>query len=205
MSKYLTLKQRLNACFILVIVLFLMLMSNELKRRNFLAAGQSVNSVFKDRVVAMEYTYKLDQLFHKKELDLAMANSSTDYEVGGNDIDLLLENFLLTHYMPEESIYFNRLKDDYRKFQSLEDTFITNQGSVSREEMSILLKKIGKNLDQLSAVLIAEGRELTQISDKALGMNMLILKLEVAFLIVIGLLILLIIFKREKPIMRLVD
>lgn len=205
MSKYLTLKQRLNACFILVIVLFLMLMSNELKRRNFLTAGQSVNSVFKDRVVAMEYTYKLDQLFHKKELDLAMAKSSTDYEVGGNNIDLLLESFSATQYTPEESAYFISLKEDYRNFQSLENTFVTNQGSVSKEEMSILLKKIGENLDQLSAVQIAEGRELTQISDKALGMNMLILKLEVAFLIVIGLLILLIIFKREKPIMRLVD
>ena len=205
MSKFLTLKQRFNACFILIIVLFLMLMSNELKRRNYLTAGQSVNSVFKDQVAAMDYTHKLGQLFHKKELDLASLTISTDYVVGGYDIDVLLESFSALQNTPEESAYFKHLKDDYGKLQSLENIFITNQGSVSIEEMSILLKKIGETLDQLSAVQIVEGHKLTQISDKALAMNMLILKLEVAFLIVIGLLILLIIFKREKPIMRLVD
>lgn len=205
MSKFLTLKQRFNACFILIIVLFLMLMSNELKRRNYLTADQSVNSVFKDRLAALDYTYKLDQLFYKKELDLASVKSNTDYEVGDNDIDRLLENFSSTPNMPKESVYFKSLKDDYKKLQSLENSFVTNQGSASREEMRILLKKIDQNLDQLSTMQISEGRELTQISDKALAMNMLILKLEVAFLVVIGLLVLLIIFKREKPVMTLVD
>lgn len=205
MSKFLTLKQRFNACFILIIVLFLMLMSNELKRRNYLTAGQSVNSVFKDRVAALDYIYKLDQLFHQKELDLASVKSNTDYEAGGKEIEPLLENFSLTPYMPIESVYFKSLKDDYKKLQSLENSFVTNQGSVSREEISVILKRIDRNLDQLLALQISEGRELTQISEKALAMNILILKLEVAFLVVICLLVLLIIFKREKPVMTLVD
>ena len=56
MYKKLTLKQRLNTGFILAIAFLLVLTSNELNRRNFSTADHIVNSVFEDRVVALEYT-----------------------------------------------------------------------------------------------------------------------------------------------------
>ena len=65
--------------------------------------------------------------------------------------------------------------------------------------MVSVLNKISDNLDELSKVQLMEGEQLTQRSKRSLGMNQLLSSLEIVFLIIIGLLFLIIVFKPEKP------
>ncbi|WP_170126349.1 MCP four helix bundle domain-containing protein [Arenibacter echinorum] len=207
MHKKLTLKQRLNTGFILAIAFLLVLTSNELNRRNFSTADHTVNSVFEDRVVALEYIYRLNNLFHQKELELTSSEGTTAHNVNGNSIAELLENFSKTELTPNEGVHFELLKKNYNELQSLENGLSKTHASEEMgpsKEFSALFTKISDNLDKLSKVQLSEGRQLTYLSNKALSMNLLLSKLQVAFLIVIGLLMVLIIFHGEKPFIRMI-
>jgi hypothetical protein len=208
MPRKMTLKQRVHAGFILAMAFLLVFASNRLNRRNFSTVEHTVNSVFEDRVVAQEYIYRLNNLFHEKEMLLA----STEWMK--NDLGIttgvkeLLDDFSKTKLTSNESLYFSDLKKNYTKLQTLDSTLLANQNTIeieSKKEMSSLLQSINRNLDKLSEVQLLEGRQLTQLSKKSLSMNQLLSRLEVAFLIIIGLLLLAIIFHREKSNMALVE
>lgn len=206
MSKKLTLKQRIHAGFILAIAFLLVLASNRLNRRNFSTVEHTVNSVFEDRVVAQDYIYRLNNLFHQKEISLEVSESKGPQSTTNDDIALLLENFATTKLTRDESAHFEHLKENYMELQTLEKAFFVDQEPKAAEstlEMEALLKKINDNLNRLSEVQLSESLQLTQLSQKSLKMNQLLSMLEVVFLIVIGILFLLIIFHREKPITAL--
>lgn len=207
MSKKLTLKQRFNTGFILAIAFLLVLTSNVLNSRNFSTADHTVNSVFEDRVVALEYIYRLNNLFHQIELEMTSAEGNAAHDANGKSITELLENFSKTKLTPNEAVHFELLKENYNELQSLENGWSKIQASAEMgpsKEFSALFTKISNNLDKLSKVQLSEARQLTYLSNKALSMNLLLSKLQVAFLIVIGLLMVLIIFHGEQPFIRMI-
>ncbi|WP_373519236.1 MCP four helix bundle domain-containing protein [Pricia sp.] len=202
MSKKLTSKQRVHAGFILAMAFLLVLASNRLNQRNFSNLEQTVDSIFEDRVVAQGYIYRLNNLFHIKEMSLSAIQRKNTVVTNNAAIEELLESFSKTRLTRDESVHFNRLTDNHTQLKALENALVADQGVLGREsnkEQLTLLKKIGGNLDGLSGVQLSEGRLMTEISKKSLNINQLLSQLEVAFLIVIAVLFLLIIFHGEKP------
>jgi hypothetical protein len=208
MLKKLSLKQRVHAGFILAIAFLLVLASNRLNRRNFSTVEHTVNSVFEDRVVAQEYIYRLNNLFHGKEMDLVQT-APTEIDLPANERILqLLSDFEKTELTREESVHFDFLKENYTELQTLETDIVVGPEAhlkESKQEMAALLKEIGVHLDRLSEVQLTESRQLTFHSKKLLNMNLLLSRLEIAFLIVIGVLFLIIIFHREKTYIMLAE
>ena len=208
MLKKLSLKQRVHAGFILAIAFLLVLASNRLNRRNFSTVEHTVNSVFEDRVVVQEYIYRLNNLFHGKEMDLAQ-KAPTEIDLPANKSILqLLSDFEKTELTREESVQLGFLKENYMELRTLEKEIVVgpeaNQKE-SKKEMAALLKEIGVHLDRLSEVQLTESRQLTLLSKKLLNMNLLLSRLEIGFLIVIGVLFLIIIFHREKTFIMLAE
>lgn len=201
MPNKLTLKQRINAGFILAMAFLLVFASNRLNRRNFANVEQNVSSVFEDRVVVQEYIYRLNNIFHRKELSLVKSVENLGVSNANDDIEKLISDFANTKLTREESMHFNHLRENYSKLAALENNMV-NQGPIEEEmkiKMGYLLNDIGSNLDRLSEVQLSEGRQMTQVSKKSLGMNQMLSNLEVAFLVVIGLLFLLLVVNREIP------
>ncbi|CAN0603136.1 unnamed protein product, partial [Ectocarpus sp. 12 AP-2014] len=64
----LTLFQRISVGLVLAIAFLLVLGSNRLNKRHFSTIQNTVNSVYKDRVVVQNLIYELSTTFHKKEL-----------------------------------------------------------------------------------------------------------------------------------------
>ncbi|QLG44952.1 MCP four helix bundle domain-containing protein [Costertonia aggregata] len=208
MPKKMTLKQRFHAGFILALAFFLVFASNRLNRRNFSTVEHTVDSVFEDRVVAQEYIYRLNNLFHKKEMLLALTPLEKNNVRVTAKIKKLFSDFEMTRLTSEENMQFANLKKNYTKLQDLEESFFKSQNTLdikTKEAMIGVLRKISENLDKLSEVQLSEGRKLTQLSKKSLHMNQLLSKLEVAFLIIIGLLLLFIIFYREKSNVKFIE
>jgi hypothetical protein len=179
MLKKLSLKQRVHAGFILAIAFLLVLASNRLNRRNFTTVEYTVNSVFKDRVVAQEYIYRLNKLFHGKEMDLVQT-AQTEIDLPANKRILqLLSDFEKTELTREESLHFDFLKENYLALQTLEKGIVGSPAAHQKEtkkEMAALLREIGVHLDRLSEVQLTESRQLTLLSKKMLNMNLIVVK-----------------------------
>jgi CHASE3 domain sensor protein len=170
----------------------LVLASNRLNNRNFSTVEQGVDSVFEDRLVVQEYIYTLNNYFHEKELFLANNAVYLDKMPQHPDIKNILVDFANTELTIDESLHLDELRENYAALKRLED----NQGN--KEKIISVLNSISNNLDELSAVQLSEGKQLTQRSKRSLGMNQLLSTLEIVFLIIIGVLFIVIVFKREK-------
>lgn len=185
-------KQRINSGFILAAAFLLVLASNRLNNRNFSTVEQGVDSVFEDRLVVQEYIYTLNNYFHEKELFLANNAVYLDKMPQYPDIKNILVDFANTELTIDESLHLEELRENYAALKRLED----DQGN--KEKIISVLNSISNNLDELSAVQLSEGKQLTQRSKRSLGMNQLLSTLEIVFLIIIGILFIVIVFKREK-------
>ncbi|MBR9855790.1 MAG: hypothetical protein GYB37_14630 [Algicola sp.] len=193
-------KRRINSGFILAAAFLLVLASNRLNKRNFSTVEQGVDSVFEDRLVVQEYIYTLNNFFHEKELFLANNDTYINKMPQHPDIKNILVDFANTELTIDESKHLTQLRENYAALKSLEK----NQDN--KGEILSVLNSISDNLDELSAVQLSEGKQLTQRSKRSLGMNQLLSTLEIVFLIIIGILFLVIVFKREeKPGMKLVE
>ena len=203
MPKRMSLKQRINAGLILAAAFLLVLASNRLNNRNFSTVEHGVDSVFEDRLVVQEYIYTLNNLFHKKELYLA--NNAKDIKAIPQypEIKDILADFEKTELTPEESLYLTNLKDNYTELKTLEANL--DQKDNSQKAIVSVLNNISRDLDELAEVQLSEGRNLTQRSKKSLGMNQLLSRIEIVFLIIIGILFLVIVFHRDKSDMKLVE
>jgi hypothetical protein len=198
MREKFTIKRRIHVGFILAMAFLLVLASNRLNRRNFSTVEYTVNSVFEDRVVAQEYIYRLNNLFHEKELRLASTEWKKSEMKINEEINSLLSDFETTKLTQKESGYFEQLKSNYLEFHTLENSHLKNQNTDTKIKMSTVLNEINENLNKLSEVQLLEGRQLTQLSKKSLKMNKLLSTLEISFLIIIGGLFIFVIFDGKK-------
>lgn len=201
-----TLKQRIHVGFILAMAFLLVFASNRLSRRNFMTVEHTVNSVYGDRVVAQDYIYKMNNLFHKKERILMGTESKKDDSNVSKAIMNLLNDFETTKLTSEESVHFINLKENYAQLRALELNPTKNKYSFEEgaENITGILNKIHSNLDELSAIQLSEGRYLTELSNKSLNMNQLLSRLEIGFLIIIGILFLLIVLPQKKQEMMVI-
>ncbi|WP_318310942.1 MCP four helix bundle domain-containing protein [Flagellimonas crocea] len=203
MPKKRTIKQRIHAGFVLAAAFLLVLASNRLNNRNFSTVEHGVDSVFEDRLVVQEYIYRLNNLFHKKALFLANHTVNEGKIPQYPEITTILADFERTDLTREESLYLTSLKENYAELKKLEDDEISNE-AVKQEIVSVL-NRISGNLDELAEVQLSEGRQLTQQSKRSLGMNQMLSRIEIVFLIIIGILFLIIVFHKDKSNMELVE
>lgn len=202
MQKRRTIKQRIHAGFVLAAAFLLVLASNRLNNRNFSTVEHGVDSVFEDRLVVQEYIYTLNNLFHKKELFLANNALEEESIPQYPEIKTILADFEKTDLTREESLFLTNLKENYAELKTLEGRAGNN---VSEEQIVSVLNSISRNLDELAEVQLSEGRQLTQRSKRSLGMNQLLSRIEIVFLVIIGVLFLIIVFHKDKPNMELVE
>ncbi len=208
MPKKMSIKQRINAGFILAAAFLLVLASNRLNQRNFSTVEQSVNSVFEDRLVVQGYIYRLNNLFHKMELAFVNNELNESFLTESSNIERILSDFEKTELTIKESEYLSDLRDSYVDLQLMEKSLLAKNElgrAEVKNEISSKLARINNDLDELSEVQLSEGKQLTQRSQRSLGMNQLLSSLEIVFLVIIGILFLLIVFHREKPSMQMVD
>ncbi|KAA2217436.1 MULTISPECIES: hypothetical protein [Maribacter] len=193
----LSIPQRLHAGLILVMAFLLVLGSNRLDKKHFETVQNTVNSVYKDRVMVQDFIYQLNNIFHTKELELTRTGQFTMDDHQNGKIRQLLDDFAMTELTAKES---NLLYDLDNTYQTLIKVKETDNG-MAIEKTALVSKQfdeIQTKLDGLAQIQLNESGQLTQLSNKSLGMNSLMSNLEIAFLIVIGILMLALIFYPGK-------
>ena len=110
-----------------------------------------------------------------------------------DSIDRLLLHFSKTELTRSEAGFFFDLQKNHGELMSLE-TVLSNgpKGATLAIQQDIRreLQEIRKNLDDLESVQFTEGGQMTQNSNRSLGMNAFLSKMELTFLIVNGVVLL---------------
>lgn len=183
-------KQRLRLILVLAISFMLIMVANLMDYGYILRTQDTVNSVYNDRVVAQDYIYQMSGLFHQKELSLGENNGF--FEATNDSIASLMSRFGETKLTRNESNFFFDLQKNYVELTSLEDKLRHQKETMgtTRRDIQIELLEIRKNLDDLENVQFAEGGQMTERSNRALGMNALLSKVELVFLVIMGFVVL---------------
>lgn len=182
-------KRRVKFGMVLGVSFLLILIANLIDYKYISSVRHNVNSVYKDRVVAQDYIYRLSNLFHQKQLSMGEESSDLRLVQQNDSIHQLLLNFSKTELTRSEASFFFDLQNNYMELVSLEN-MLSGQPKEPileiRQDMRRELREIRKNLDNLEGVQFREGGQMTQRSNQSLGMNAFLSKLELAFLIVNG-------------------
>ncbi|WP_218058509.1 hypothetical protein [Allomuricauda sp. CP2A] len=183
-------KQRLRLILVLAISFMLIMVANLMDYGYILRTQDTVNSVYNDRVVAQDYIYQMSGLFYQKELSLGENNGI--FEATNDSIASLMSRFGETKLTRNESNFFFDLRKNYVELTSLENKLRHQKETMgtTRRDIQIELLEIRKNLDDLENVQFAEGGQMTERSNRALGMNALLSKVELVFLVIMGFVVL---------------
>jgi hypothetical protein len=192
-------KQRILVGSILTFTFLLVLGSNLLDRRHFETIQRTVSSIYHDRIMVQDYIYKLRNHIYVEELALIEGREKVEPYLVSQKIQPILNDYKNTVLTPEESKFLERL---IHGFSGLETLGL--QGMAEGKNQDALLKtkkalfELKKNLDALEAIQIEESKRLTKISEKSLGINMMLSNLEITFLVLIGMAIALLAFQPIK-------
>ncbi|MEY8019365.1 hypothetical protein ACA086_14625 [Muriicola sp. E247] len=188
-------RQKIQIGLILAMAFVLILGSNRLDQRHFSTIQTTVTSVYNDRVVVQDYIYQLSTIFHNKELEL-VKNDIPDTSQNEKAGQLLID-FGNTELTIDEQKYLNTLNGQFGKLQDLENK-IANPSNNIEADLGIIARKtldeIQLSLDALAQIQLSESLLLTKLSQKSLGMNIMLSKLEVVIMIIIGIVMLALIF-----------
>ena len=193
----LTIPQRIQIGLVLTMAFLLVLGSNRLDQRHFSIIQTTVNSVYKDRVVVQDIIYKLNNIFHTKELRFVLNENFENSASENQKVEALLSDFGTTELTTKESKLLEELSVQFSNVQDLEKKMShSNPKSLAKNSSMAIstLRHIEDKLDGLSQIQVQQSGQLTQLSKKSLGINILLSQLEVAFMVVIGIAILALIF-----------
>ena len=188
-----SLYNRINIGLALSIVFLLVFATNRLDKRHFETVQNTVISLHTDRVIAQDLIYKMNLIIYNKQLSLLGESSKNVNHNLNKDFNLLIEKFSETKLTKKESQIFEKLKVDFNKLTDLEAKMLENN-----EEILTNINIIKTDLIKLSEIQIKESKSLTSIAQKSLDANNLMSKLEIGFLVLIGLIIQFTIFYRVK-------
>ncbi len=188
-----SLMQRLETGFALAIVFMLIFATNRMDEQHFKQVQDTLNTVFEDRVLAQDYIYRIENLIHQESLRLAVGNLEVPAQED-EDLEALLQKFAVTKLTMAERRHFESLLADSEKLRAVKGANIPTEEKVVQLQHSIT--RMDKALDQLAKVQVEESQRLTNIAQMSLDSTDLTSKVEIGFLIVIGVMLQLLVFLR---------
>lgn len=195
-----TLKQKIKSVIALFIVFLMILATNMMDNNHFAFVQKSFKSIYHDRLVVSDYIFRISRLVEAKR---ARANDIKLTEEYGLDnhatdsIDQLIQNYVTTKFSRDEELYFTSLKKNIVELKKLERALAnaTTPAEISQPLYSLnhQVSLIQDDLTNLSAIQLVEAKGLFDSSNRLIHNSYLISRLEIAFLIIIGSLILILI------------
>lgn len=191
----LSIRQRIQVGFVLATAFLLVLASNLLDRKYFSTIQETVKSIYDDRIVVQDYIYQLQDMAHEKEIAFIKGENLEENE----DIKVLLNDFSKTKLTRDEARLLKQLDHQFAGLEPLELAISTKTVSQAEKVKALdQLDRIHKTLDGLEKIQLEQGGVLTQLSEKNLRVNKMLSNLEIAFLTIIGVSILILVFYPVK-------
>ncbi|UKJ08870.1 MCP four helix bundle domain-containing protein [Solitalea lacus] len=201
-----TIKQKIKAASLLVLVFVIVLAKNIIDRNNVLELGESFSVVYEDRLLAESYIYHFAEHLYQKKL-MFKNNEITTVSQGLKDkiafhnrsIDSITAFYDKTTLTKNEAVYYNEFKKAVTELKRNEETYLNSslrpgETAVAVNQMNKQLNLALLKLNQLSQIQITEGKLLNDDSKKIVSGSKILTQLELGILIIIGLIIQVLIF-----------
>jgi hypothetical protein len=175
----------------ILMVFILILATNLIDRNNFIRVKDSVVTIYEDRLIASDLVFQIFKLVKTKEVALKLADTTFFYQKNktvNTNINSLILRFEQTKLTAQEYTIFENLKNNFESLKGLESDFmLSNFKNKSHQED--VITQIYENLDGLSKIQIAEGRNQVSIGKKAVSSVELFTHIEIFFLIFLAIVI----------------
>lgn len=186
--------RRIHTFLALLVVFLMVLATNRIDQHHFEKAQETVNEVFKDRVLVQGYIFSIAQALHEKELMLAQQTYNRSKTTNAA-IEDLIADFETTKLTRSEAELLSQFKSDFVALQKLETRSVQPEMVAQQQRQITNLKEY---LNKLSEIQITESRNLTTSAQKSLDMSNMIANFEIFFLICIGIALQIIVFYKAK-------
>ena len=185
----------------ILLVFFVVLVTNLIDRGNFNRLRNSVTAIYEDRIVAFDVLFELSVLIQKKETAVMSSDPLYFQKENGkanHDIDSLTEKYENTRLTKNERELYSNLKEELSKLKGLEKDYLSSYSKKSKSSMLKSVDRIDQYLHDLSKVQLKEGRRQMFISNDAMDTINLFTRWEIVFLIVMAILVQIIILYKPK-------
>lgn len=184
----------------ILLVFFIVLITNLIDKDNFNQLRTSVTTIYEDRIVASDLLFELLLRIQEKEVALAATDALLPAERNeqiDNEIAELIERYEQTKLTRKERFLFDDLTTELARLNTLEQD---RRQSESGESLPLQesLDQIVEHLHDLSKVQLQEGRNQVLISNQAMDTVDLFTQAEIIFLVLMAVLIQIIIMYKPK-------
>ncbi|WP_421876432.1 MCP four helix bundle domain-containing protein [Marinoscillum sp.] len=201
MKKRWTLWQKLKAVTALIVVFLLVLATNLMDKKHLEMVENSLTSVYKDRLLAKDYLYKISRQLQQKRNVLRQQDLNQierTIEAADDSLQTLMNLYEQTKMTGDEHqrlLELKHIEDNLiRKENLLFNTKDQVEMEAVKEEVILTHEDMILKIDQLFAIQMKEGKRQIDNSNRAIDRSNFIAQLEIGALIVIGLILQFLIF-----------
>jgi hypothetical protein len=174
-------------------IFIIILATSIFDRNHFRDIKETVTTIYEDRLVAKGYLFDITLLINEKRLALATTDSAffaTENQAVNKQIIELVRQFYDTKLTRTEGEYLSSFKDHFESLVGLEKEKFVNGGVVKdvalRSALNSRLDQLIVDLTELSKIQIKEGKQQVIIAEKSMGSMELFTRMEIIFLVIIG-------------------
>ncbi len=189
----------------ILLVVVLVLITTWLTQRHLVKLQDSATSSYENKIITQHYLYELTNLFNVKRLRLSTDSRFSDGFIENARIEELLTNYSEIKLVVKELFLLNHLIKNYAELTTLEKSSVgisTNKSENLNNKMNTALNKLMLSMDNLENAILIDRPLLAETTKKSIDMNKFLLNIEIAFLIIMGIIIQVVLFypQHEKTI-----
>ena len=180
----------------ILMIFILIIATNLIDRNNFVRIKDSLETIYKDRLIAKDLIFEISKAVQEKEL--AAAKLDSVFFLNRNkkvniDIETAIAAFEETKLTVKEAKVFNDFKNNIAVLKKSEVLKTFKDNSYNNQ-----LLKVKKNLYDLSKIQMNEGKKQMSISKRAIDSIELFTQLEIYALIFLGIIVQVIVIYNPK-------
>jgi hypothetical protein len=205
-------EQKLKLALLLSIVMFLIILTNILERKNIGDINHSVESIYQDRLVpATDIFYLTENLYNKRFLLENYLSSGSEDGIAGLEHDLKLHNekiasliskYEKTYLVEQELKSLGELKSRIKYYESIEKDILVFLKNSRRDAGIMLYEEQAKpahnntiyHLSVLNRIQSSVGGELIKDSKGIVASSNLLSTLQIVLAVITGVIIIILIF-----------
>ena len=180
----------------ILMIFILIIATNLIDRNNFVRIKDSLETIYKDRLIAKDLIFEISKAVQEKEL--AAAKLDSVFFLNRNkkvniDIETAIAGFEETKLTVKEAKVFNDFKNNIAVLKKSEVLKPFKDNSYNNQ-----LLKVKKNLYDLSKIQMNEGKKQMDVSKRAIDSIELFTQLEIYALIFLGIIVQVIVIYNPK-------